>query len=167
MSFTVSFLHIYGQGREGILKNNKKILIALSLIIFGTLCLFLNINIIKGHWALLFIGLILFCIYIFIGGPQFEDNLSIILAGSHLLVLWLFYFLKSINLIEHNGFLLIFLSFAYYMVSIIHRVPGRPIQLWPILTGTLFLLLGFCWVLAFAIWPIFFIFLGLIMLLRN
>lgn len=146
---------------------NKQGLIGIIFILLSILLLFLNINIFQGYWALLILSLILFFVYIFLGGAHVVDNLGIILTCTILFSLWVYNFFVAIGLLQHHGFLLIFISFAFVGTFFIHRHPYSVVQFWPIYSGALFFIIGLCWVLAFAIWPLFFMLLGVLMLLNS
>lgn len=151
--------------------NNPKILLGITFILIGILFFLVYVDPISGNWVLLLISIGLFIFYTFNSSSKIHINIGVITSATLILMMWIFTFLKNINVMENEGLLSIFLSLAFWLIFFIDLSSRKHVdwtyRLWPIYPAIILLLIGLSSIISISLWSIIFFALGALLLIRK
>jgi hypothetical protein len=149
------------------LKKEKSLYIGFALIAIGALFLFVNISFFNGIWSLGFMSLACLIAYFILGGSAQPMNVSFLLSALIMLMISFFVLFKNIEFLSHDGYLLIFLSLAFFVTFFIHKSHVHAPPLWSLFIGMILLFTGISWLIPYSVWAIFFILLGIFIIIKQ
>lgn len=142
-------------------------------LVSGIIFFIINLNVLDSYWVMVFIGMAMFFLYLYLGGATKRGNLGLLLSSFLLTIIPLYELLKDFGIVKQESFLLmILLASSFLVILFIHTIHDYQqndlgLRFWPLLPGLMLIFIPVSSLFSVALWPIILLAAGGIMIAKS